>query len=314
MPGPERKIDQKEAESTTQPKKAETPLMRKLDEKKQAVLSAKKKLAESENALTEDNNGDMPGTDAWTFPPDAKKPWEWKSTDTKTPKETPDNKEELRINVGESIGEEVQGKIDAIKETGNLELLGPEEREKIHTELVRQSISVSDIAPDSLKAIRDRVIKALPRGEEDFKALSREKQEELLLQTPEVAKMAWNLVRAYNEAMKNPANIENGKLKGEVQKSLQKDISGIAPGLMGALNLDILKWDEFIKTLNQESGSEIVSRILLEKWFEELMTAIGAENLQWSHIPKEMRLQLVTNPLFQYDEELLQKNPALQKK
>ena len=44
------------------------------------------------------------------------------------------------------------------------------------------------------------------------------------------------------------------------------------------------------------------------------MNTVGAENLQWSHIPKDMRLQLVANPLFQYDEELLQKNPDLQKK
>ena len=65
--------------------------------------------------------------------------------------------------------------------------------------------------------------------------------------------------------MKDPANIENGKLKEEVLKSLQKDISGIGPRLMGALNLDTLKPGELMKKLNQESGSEIVSRILLEK-------------------------------------------------
>ena len=69
----------------------------------------------------------------------------------------------MRINVGKSIGEEIQGKVDAVKETGNLELLSSEEKEKIHTELVRQSVDIADIKPESLKVIQERAIKALPR-------------------------------------------------------------------------------------------------------------------------------------------------------
>jgi GDSL-like Lipase/Acylhydrolase family len=317
MPGPEQKIDIKETEKPVPSKKVETPLVKKLDERKQSVLSTKKKLAESEKTSSQDKKDVSVdhADDAGVFPPDSAKKWEWKTPDVPESTDKPtDAKEKLRIEVWKAIGEEVQGKVDAVKETGNLELLSPEEKEKIHTEIVRQSISVSDIAPGTLEAILERVIKVLPRGEEEFKTLTKEKQEELLLQDPEITKMSWDLVRAYDEAMKNPANIENGRLKEEVLKSLQKDISGIGPRLMGALNLDTLKPDELMKKLNQESGSEIISRMLLEKWFEELTSTVGAENLQWSHIPKEMRLQLVTNPLFQYDEELLQKNPALQKK
>lgn len=286
----------------------------KIAEKRTKIDKAKSTLRDTEKKKEQAQlSADLDKSNPGVFP---NPPETWAPTETKT-ETTPDESEKLREEVGKEIGEEIKTKINSIKESKSLEVLGDEEKKEIHTEILHQSITLSDLSEkqknDAQKSVTDSLDGDTPEKKaQAWKNLSTEKQEEMMLETAGVKKSTETLLTAYEEALRKPENLQDGKLKPEVLSQLAKDHLGsetMSAPMTDALTLDVLQ-NSADKKLREESGMEIASRVISEKWLQELTDTVWVENLKWSHVPPMVRLQMVGSDKFNYDKKaLFEKNP-----
>ncbi len=286
----------------------------KIAEKRTKIDKAKSTLRDTEKKKEQAQlSADLDKSNPGVFP---NPPETWAPTETKT-ETTPDESEKLREEVGKEIGEEIKTKIDSIKESKSLEVLGDEEKKEIHTEILHQSITLSDLSEkqknDAQKSVTDSLDGDTPEKKaQAWKNLSTEKQEEMMLETAGVKKSTETLLTAYEEALRKPENIQDGKLKPEVLSQLAKAHLGsetMSAPMTDALTLDVLQ-NSADKKLREESGMEIASRVISEKWLQELTDTVWVENLKWSHVPPMVKLQMIGSGKFNYDKKaLFEKNP-----
>jgi hypothetical protein len=286
----------------------------KIAEKRAGVDRAKSMLWDIEKKKEQAQlSADLDKSNPGVFP---NPPETWTPTETK-PETTSDESEKLREELGKEIGEEIKTKIESIKESRSLDVLSDEEKRTIHTEIIQQSISVSDLSEKQKTDAQASVIASLEGDTAEKKAqawknLSEEKQEEMILATAGVKKSTETLLTAYEEALRKPENLQDGKLKPEVLSQLAKVhlwSEAMSQPMQNALTLDVLQ-NSADKKLREESSMEIVSRVISEKWLQELTDTVWVENLKWSHIPPMVKLQMVGSDKFNYDKTtLFEKNP-----
>ncbi len=286
----------------------------KIAEKRTRVDKAKFTLRESEKKKEQAQlSADLDKSNPGVFP---NPPETLTSTETK-PETTSDESEKLREEVGKEIGEEIKTKIESVKESKSLEVLGDEEKKEIHTEILHQSIALSDLSEkqkiDAQASVTDSLDGDTPEKKaQAWKNLSKEKQEEMMLETEGVKKSTEILLTAYQDALRKPENLQDGKVKPEVLSQLAKAHLGsdtMSASMTDALTLDVLQ-NSADKKLREESSMEIASRVISEKWLKELTDTVWVENLKWSHIPPMVKLQMIGSGKFNYDKAtLFEKNP-----